>query len=154
MVLTLRHSSRSSPKELATPFTRCRSFRDVPPRLASRGDNLVGHALGMPSSVPRSTRAIQISGWHRRRETSVCRRHRIDLFESACIAPLTSCGCATQTSYRCLGHPRFSMARSVSEGKLSNGSYAEAQQQIFTKRSRHALHSLLLVQGRATRINL
>ena len=77
--MLLQHGATALGTDLATPFTRGRSFRVVPPgAISGNARSFVGHALGMLSSIPRSMRATEISGWHRRRQTSVCRRHRIE----------------------------------------------------------------------------
>ena len=89
----------------------------------------------MPSSVPRSTRATEISGWHRRRQTSVCRRHRIDLFESSCIGRMQSCA----------SHPDI-VPMSGPPGILWPEASARGTHRTLLQRghnnSRHALHSL------------
>ena len=89
------------------------------------------------------------------------------------IEPMESCGFATQTSSMS-GPPNSSVADWVREGKLilwpealarGSRSFGPKRQRgevvelffrlgptIFTRRPRHALHSLSLVQGRATRV--
>ena len=66
-------------------------------------------------------------GWHRRRQTSVCRRHRIAPAKQIPVEPMRSCGFASQTSVM-NGPPPSSVARCIFEGNSSNCSFARAAQ--------------------------
>ena len=95
--------------------------RRVNEETSSNAHPMVGQALGLP--IPRALRIRSRCHvglrWHRLRETSVCRRHRIELFETAIIKLIRSCGFASQTSVMS-GPPIVLMARRVSEGTSSN----------------------------------
>ena len=86
----------------------------------------------------------------------------MDLFEPACIEPMQSCGFATQTSAMS-GPPEILCGRKRQRREVAflwpeasaRGSRIArtVDHNGLNSETRHALHSLSLVQGRATQIN-
>ena len=142
-----------------TPFTRCRSLRVVPPRIDFwKCRSFVGHALGMPSSVPRSTRATEISGWHRieaapinlHRTAAILWLRHPDIVPMSAPPRIEACSSwvARQERSDGRGLPVLPFASQWPEASARGSDRTVLS--LGHRKMRHALHSLSLAQGRGT----
>ena len=133
----------------------CETNVELRTRKACQEHALRNAAVSPNESVLGGTPGAQRRAWSNGRRWGgtdaarrLCAEHRIDLFESTCIEPMRSCGFATQTS-EMSGPPNSLWPEASTRGSLRTVLSLGAT--IFTTGTRHALHSLSLVQGRATR---
>ena len=120
----------------------------------SLNGSFVGQALGLPipgASRIRSRRDVG-QGWHRRRQTTACRKAQdsistdrtLDVERTPIPEPPRSCGFATQTSSMS-GPPTFLWPEVSTRGSLRT--LLPHGTTIFSTRTGHALHSLTLHSG-------